>query len=254
MAPKSTNHRIYAVITGDIVNSTKLSPSELAHVRETLSKTVRGFSARNSDSIVRGMEFFQGDSWQLLMRDPRASLRLALLIQANLKSQRDVETWASIGIGSVDSIEKSAATSTGEAFTLSGRALEETTGYFGLTGALSDRAGDMAQWFTASLRLCSGLMRSWTRRQAEAMSVWLSLPHPTHEAVAANLDPPVTKQSASDILSGANWRYLYEALKSFQATDWQRLAGPQLTAGENACQVPDRLAGLPRQKKGKRDD
>lgn len=236
---------IYAVITGDIVGSTKLSPGEMADVRGTVMHTVREFANGNSEAISKGVEFFQGDSWQVLLKDPRAALRLTLLIQAKLLAEYGVETRAAIGIGTVARIERNAAISTGEAFTLSGRALETMTGYFGLTGDLPTRASDFALWFTACLRLCSPLERSWTRRQAEVMGLWLSLRHPTHENIAADLDPPVTKQSVTDILSSANWRYFYEAIKAFQATDWQSLLAPeQVKTGENDGLARDRQKRL----------
>jgi len=224
---------IYAVITGDIVGSTKLSPGEMADVRGTISHTVREFAKRNSETVSKGVEFFQGDSWQLLLKDPCVALRLTLLIQAKLLAEYGVETRAAIGIGTVDGMEKTAATSTGEAFTLSGRALQKITGYFRLTGALPDRAGELARWFPAILHVCSGLTNSWTNRQAEVVGLWLSLVHPTddainahlptHQEIADKLDKPVKKQSVTDTLASARWRNMIEVLEMFQTTPWQEL-------------------------------
>ena len=172
---------IYAVITGDIVGSTKLSVAALTHVRVTVGETIRSFASRNPEVVSNRPEFFSGDSWQVLLKEPRAALRLALLVQARLVAVSDVETRAAIGIGSVARLEKNLATSTGEAFTLSGRALEAITNSFRLTGALPARSVILARWFPAILHMCSGLMSGWTRRQAEVVGLWLSLPNPTHE-------------------------------------------------------------------------
>jgi hypothetical protein len=147
-----------------------------------------------------------------------------LLIQATLIDKLNVQTRAAIGIGTVTSLDDTLATSSGEALILSGRALEDVTGNARLSGALPAGAGRLGHWFPALLYICGGLASSWTRRQAEAMRLWLSLPNPTHEAIAQNLNPPVTKQSVGDILTSANWHYLYEAMKAFHATDWQSLS------------------------------
>jgi hypothetical protein len=213
---------IYAVITGDIVGSTKLSPKQLVDLRKTLDEAVRVFSKRNDECVFKAPEFFRGDSWQVLLNKPGAALNLALLIQASF-IERGVQTRAAIGIGTVASLDKTIATSTGEAFALSGRALENITGNVRLSGALPAHARRLEPWFQAILRISGGLASSWTRRQAEAMRLWLSLVNPTHEAIAQQLQPPVTKQSVGDILTSANWHYLNEGMKAFHATGWQFL-------------------------------
>lgn len=171
-------------------------------------------------------EFFRGDAWQLLLKEPGQALRVALYIRALLSAQAGIETRISIGIGTVDAINRSRTSlSTGEAFTLSGHALDEITGYFDLTGALPERAADLVQWFPAILHLCSGLIRQWTRRQAEIVSVALLLESQTHERIARSLHPPVSKQTVSESLAGANWRSLLEAIRMFEAIDWPSIVG-----------------------------
>lgn len=224
--PKASKSKVYAVLTGDIIGSTKLSPAEMKKVRETITKSVSAFVVRN-DPLNQKAEFFQGDSWQVLLGDPANALRLALLIQANLRSKTNAETRAAIGIGGVSSLEHTAAISTGEAFTLSGRSLEDMPTGARLTGALPERLRIPALWFPHLLHLCSGLLRGWTRRQAEVMGLWLSLPDPTYDSVASRLTPPVAKQSVSDILTSANLQALHEALSIFQATPWQDLVAPE---------------------------
>lgn len=201
--------------------------------------------------MLKGPEFFRGDSWQVLLEKPENALNLALLIQASLVEKLDVRTRAAIGIGTVASVDTTIATSFGEAFTLSGHALENITGNGRLSGALPDHAGALGPWFPAILHICGGLAASWTRRQAEAMRLWLSLPSPTHEAIAQRLNPPVTKQSVGDILASANWHSLHEAMRAFHATDWEFLSqiGDTETSGAagHSAAGPKRL-----RKKGKR--
>ncbi len=244
MPPKrSTKNKVFAVITGDIVGSTKLTRAEMTKVREAISETVERFNAFNFLADYRNnpkdAEFSQGDTWQVVVPNPGASLRLALMIQAGLRHQAGAETRMAIGIGTIDSLEKSAGISTGEALTLSGRALENMSGAFRLTGALSKRTNLLApkredtlvEWFPGFLHLCGALTRSWTKRQAEVIGYWLTWPDldladATYEWVADEFK--ITKQSVGDILSSANLPPLRDALIRFQKTDWQHIAGPQI--------------------------
>ena len=217
----------FAVLTGDIVGSSRLSAGQLERARALVLKGARQFHSKSRPMVSGVPEFFRGDAWQLLLREPGQALRVALYIRASLSAQSGVETRISIGIGSVDAINRARTSlSTGEAFTLSGHALDEITGYFDLTGALPERAAALARWFPAVLHLCSGLMRDWTRRQAEIISLTLLSDNRTHEEIAGALRPPVSKQTVSESLAGANWRSLLEAIRVFEATDWPGLMGP----------------------------
>lgn len=217
---------IFAVLTGDLIGSSELPVGQLSLARAIVLKSARQFHAKSRKSVVGGPEFFRGDAWQLLLNDPSRALRAALYVQALLSSEIGVGTRISIGVGSVDVIDRSRISlSTGEAFTLSGHALDRMTGYFDLSGAIPERAGPLTNWFPAVLHLCSGLMRHWTLRQAEITSLALLLNNPTHEQIAKALSPPVSKQTVSESLTGANWRTLLEAIRTFETTDWATVVG-----------------------------
>jgi hypothetical protein len=218
--------KVFAVLTGDLIGSARLSTERLGGTRRLVLRTARDLRAKARHALIGAPEFFRGDAWQLLLGEPRQALRVALLIRAVLSAEIDVETRVSIGVGRVDVIDRARISrSTGEAFTLSGQALDKITGYFDLTGALPERTGVMAVWFPATLHLCSGLVRTWTRRQAEIVAIALSRDNPTHEGIAKSLRPKVSKQTVSESLAGAGWRTLLEAIRAFEATDWASLAG-----------------------------
>ncbi|MGD2134300.1 MAG: hypothetical protein PVI23_16035 [Maricaulaceae bacterium] len=217
---------VFAVLTGDIIGSTELSVDRLEEARQALARAVGGVRRRRADVVAGEHEFFRGDAWQLLLADPGWALRTALMIRAGVRAELDVDTRVAIGVGVVDHVDLSRISlSTGEAFTLSGRALDNMTGYFDMTGAVPARAGVLARWLPVTLHLCSGLVRSWTRRQAEVVACALTLEKPTHEAIAKALEPPVKKQTVTDSLSGANWRTLQEPIDAFEQTDWLAVIG-----------------------------
>jgi hypothetical protein len=224
-APRGAD-RVFAVLTGDIVGSRQLSAEGLERTRRLIAAGAAQFRRRQPRALLGVPEVFRGDAWQLLLRETRWALRLALLMRALLLARNDVRTRISIGIGGVDVINRRRiSVSTGEAFMLSGHALDHITGYFDLTGALPERAAPLAGWFAPMLHLCSGLVRPWTRRQAEIVSFALLLDNPTHESIAGTLRPRVAKQSVTESLAAARWRPLLEGIRVFEETDWERLVG-----------------------------
>ena len=218
--------RVFAVLTGDLIASRQLSTERLAGTRACLAAGAAQFRRWQPRALSGAPEVFRGDAWQLALREPRWALRVALLLRALLLARNDVLTRVSIGIGAVDAVNtRRISLSTGEAFTLSGHALDRITGYFDLTGALPERAAPLAAWFPAMLHLCSGLIRPWTRRQAEIVSLALLADNPTHESIAASLRPRVSKQSVTESLAAARWRPLLEGIQVFEAADWDKLIG-----------------------------
>jgi hypothetical protein len=193
----------------------------LQQARHIVLDAARVFDQQRRSGLGAGAEFFRGDAWQLVLSEPGGALRLALLIRARLRAQLGADTRVAIGIGGVESIDpERTALSVGEAFSVSSRALDKMTGYFEMTAALPDSARIAAQWLPAMAHLCSGLVQSWTRRQAEVVACALLLEQPTHARIAKALSPPVQKQSVTSTLSGAHWRTLLEPIRAFEATDW----------------------------------
>lgn len=114
---------IRAVLTGDIVNSTKLSAAKSA----ALGRKLQALFAK--EAVV--FEFYRGDSFQAYVKDPAQALQLALLSRtAAIKLSKDdkqvlSDVRISIGIGAVTTAVRSLKTAKGEAFVLSGRKFDE---------------------------------------------------------------------------------------------------------------------------------
>lgn len=111
---------IQAVITGDIVNSTKLTASKTSR----LTRRITEIFDNNKN------EFYRGDSFQAYIKEPKEALRLALLCRtAAINISRDEKVVSdvriSIGIGNITGIVRTLKTAKGDAFVLSGRKLDE---------------------------------------------------------------------------------------------------------------------------------
>jgi len=113
--------RIQAVLTGDIVNSTRLRAAQEKRLTETLSDLF----------AEHKMEFFRGDSFQAYIKNPAEALKLALLSRAAairlFKDEKTVlsDIRISIGIGEVPLPVRTLKSAKGEAFLLSGRKFDE---------------------------------------------------------------------------------------------------------------------------------
>lgn len=109
-----------AVITGDIVNSTRLTPKEEKKMFRSIGLILEPYQH----------EFYRGDSFQVLLKDATHALKIALLcrtIAISLARENENATFdvrMSIGIGKVTTVVKSLSIAKGEAFILSGRAFD----------------------------------------------------------------------------------------------------------------------------------
>ena len=111
---------IHAVLTGDIVNSTLLEPLQ----EKKLLKLLQHILSDHKH------EFFRGDSFQAYVKESPLALKIALQCRTAAIGLQPEQSPAisdvriSIGIGQVESPVRTLATAKGEAFLLSGRALD----------------------------------------------------------------------------------------------------------------------------------
>lgn len=114
------------IITGDIVDSSQIRPQnrrELLNCLNTMGDELQCISPFK-------MELFRGDSFQLLIEDPCAAMRIAILLRAGLihhTPNKEDGMWdarISLGIGNVEFLSEDIVTSDGEAFQYSGRQLD----------------------------------------------------------------------------------------------------------------------------------
>jgi hypothetical protein len=110
-----------AVITADIVNSTKLHGQDEKKFKTALSAILESHK----------YEFYRGDSFQIFLKSPEDALLAALRIRSTaMKIPSDssvplIDVRIGIGIGQVTQPVKTLKTAAGEAFVLSGRAFDQ---------------------------------------------------------------------------------------------------------------------------------
>lgn len=205
---------MHAVLTGDIVGSSALSPEGHRQMVGIIKSVAAVFPA----AVVGSVDVFSGDSWQMLLNDHGMSFKVALYLRASLKREKalSIDSRVSIVWGSVDPEQvnpERISESTGAIFTASGR---------GLTGlkkparmcfaALSDDM--LARALSGTVRLIDALVRQWSPEQARAVAG--TLLGKTQQEIADELG--VGQSSINKSLQTALWPDVDYAIQ--QLDEW----------------------------------
>ena len=112
------NEKQIAVITGDIVNSSKLTEEQKVTVQERL------VDLAGKDALLKP-KFYRGDSFQVATK-PEVALLLALKFRVELRRMNENnDVRASIGIGEISTWNEDVLLAGGSAFERSGKKLDE---------------------------------------------------------------------------------------------------------------------------------
>ena len=211
--------RIYAVITGDIVGSSKLKPAERKELHAALNETSDKLTEYFRRLVPLRVDLFRGDSWQLLVTDPAQSLRIGLFFRAflrgKMKSKR-VDTRISIGVGSIDFMpEESVSSGDGEAFRSSGEALESLSRTHRMTFSFPQSLiSNNLQSLDVILKLIDALARDWTEKQAHAVSGAL-LEYTQQKIARTWFERSISQQAVAQHLDRAGWNAIEIGLNHF---------------------------------------
>lgn len=157
---------IKGVITGDIIGSSQIAPSN----REYLLDTLHGITSDVVKVCGVSLDIFRGDSFQLIVDDPVLSLRIAVLIRAGLQRNSPTATkWdarLAIGLGTITFYMKnSVMQSDGEAFRHSGREFDG----LGKSRRLAIKTPweDLNREFDVNTAFADEIISGWTITQAK---------------------------------------------------------------------------------------
>ncbi len=192
---------ICAILTGDLVQSTRLAASALDSAMATIQAALHKHLKQDA-RFTR----FRGDGWQALLHDPLDALETTILLLAVLRMQA-VSSRIAIGIGALEqpgSADLSDAR--GPALVASGHALDAMGRGHRLTIA-GDVVGGKDK---AIIALLDDRTSRWTREQAEAVALMMASKPPTAREAAKAIG--VTPQAMSDRLSGAGFPAIRTAL------------------------------------------
>jgi len=186
--------KLVAVITGDVAGSSAVK--DRAFLNKALKVAFDAIKAEKEYGLVRPFEIYRGDSFQGVLH-PAHALRAALTIRARLRQWKGPLAFSlagrvtksgkqqlpiplnllpdariAIGIGSVSYRSSKVIESDGQAFKLSGHALD------GL-GRSTNRLALLTPWeevnaeFSVSLKLLDAVLNKWSSASAQAMFLLL---------------------------------------------------------------------------------
>ncbi len=161
-----------AVITGDLIDSTKYTSQELDTILDIVNQEFEYFrSAYDTD-----FKLFRGDSFQGIVLDPTIALDLVIAIKTavnkipiknkNITGLPDFRI--AIGIGTINLKRESILESNGEAFQFSGRALDTMKGDYPRL-LLKTADDDLNDEFNVHFSLLDSVTSKWSMSSAEVI-------------------------------------------------------------------------------------
>lgn len=204
-----------SIITGDIINSRKLSNQELW--QNPLKNLLNEWG-----SSPEQWEIFRGDFFQLEISDPLQSLRAAIRIKALIKSleinnqqkrKSDIDVRLAIGIGSKDFASNRISECNGSAFVFSGEKYESLRKEK-VTLAIKSAWDDFDRDINLYLKLALGSMDKWSYSSAEIVNMILKHPNKTQAEIGDLLG--IGQNSVSGRFSRANLEEILEVEVMFK--------------------------------------
>ncbi|MFL9829531.1 transcriptional regulator [Flavobacterium sp. ST-87] len=186
-----------AVITGDIIDSRKLSSAVwMSDLKAVLNQY---------GSEPKNWEIYRGDSFQLIIAVEDA-LETALLIKAAVKQHKELDVRMAIGVGKVDYLSDKITESNGAAFINSGECFENLK---------KQTLGIQTPWeqfnttFAVIFSFMLIIVDNWTSTSAEIVKKALENPEINQNQLASALN----RKSQSSISSSLK-RAAYDELKN----------------------------------------
>lgn len=203
--------KLGAIITGDIVDSTKLTLEEREVMLSSLKAIPEVLNPLQTDLSI---EIFRGDGFQIGVANVVSALTAAIVVRAWLKSiplgKHILDARLAVGIGNINFSSDSLSTSDGEAFQLSGRLLD---------GMRKSRLEIETPWNSVNdeLRLSTAfaddIISSWSRRQCETIIPSL-LTTKSHSEIAQTMS--VSRQMVDKALKAAKEDLITSYIKRYQ--------------------------------------
>lgn len=201
----------YAVITGDIVASSKLSEADRRRLYDIMKRGSVELQNAYPDAVHYPVDIFRGDSWQLFVSNVMQSLRIALFYRLYIKIQTEnaSDTRESIGIGRILFIpETRVSEGTGPAYQISGKGLD------GLKQARMclqfEENAELNSYADLLIMVIDSLITDLTYKQS--LSVFGAVQDWLQKDILGLWNPPISQQAVSDHLKNSRWKLLKKSI------------------------------------------
>ena len=209
----------YVVITGDVIDSSNYTASERQELSGVIRETDRLLREWLSEVTLAPLAIFSGDSWQLLFDDASKALHAAVFMRSTLRAAKpSIDSRMAVAIGTVDFVPKADGVpnieeADGEAFRLSGRALNEGLGRRRTIRFLHPDAAIAERWDLVCHLIDTLIHTNWTDNRARAVSG--ALRGLTQAEIGELWPTPISKQTVNEHLEAAGWEAISRVLDDF---------------------------------------
>ncbi len=191
-----------AVITGDIINSTKFHSNKW---QSQLKTVLKNYGKEDYD-----WEIHRGDYFQVRIK-PEKALKVALHIKASIKQiSTQLDVRMSIGIGEQNHKSKKISLSTGEAFTLSGRGFDQLKKQ---TLIITTSNKEKNEILNVMLALALKTINEWTKNEAQTFLIKYTHPEMTLKQISRKLKKSLS--NVSETLKRSAYSEIVEMEKVF---------------------------------------
>ena len=209
-----------AVLTGDIVSSSKINSDKRSLLFDALRKISEELHNKYPQDVSYPIANFRGDSWQLIVENPAKSLEICIYIRSFIKftfKDMNLDSRIAVGIGSIIFLPESNNISSGDgpAFRTSGHLLDSLKSdrmAIGIAGMENDELNlNLSQIYLATdQNICS-----WNASQCQA--IYWKLQNYTQTQISQKwLPESITQPAVSKMLASAGWGKVLRIIKYFE--------------------------------------
>ncbi len=162
--------KLYSVLSGDLVGSSKLETEERKEILSVLKDSFKLIKSIYPEAIKSAFDVYRGDSFQGILSEPAVSLSSAIIIRAYLryKINQKADARIAIGIGGIDYLPKHITEGYGEAFVVSGELLDKMKkSRYNLQ--IETPSEEINKELKVEFILLDFLISKWSAEQAEAI-------------------------------------------------------------------------------------
>lgn len=224
-SPSPASNTPVAVLTGDLIGSRKRDARTTDESLATLANAAKKLEfLHNLQNQHLRFTRSRGDSWQVLLENPRYVLEACIALTARLRAAgTGLETRIAVGIGQLENAGTTdLSDAAGSAFHISGDLLKRMTSQKKSERWMID-GPSITEWQRAVFSLGSWIARGWTAQQAEAVAMVISEPNlHTNENRASTLG--ISRQAFEARLKGSGLEHFYHAHQAFVSHDFETAA------------------------------
>jgi hypothetical protein len=198
---------LHAVLTGDLMLSTRSTPAQVDNVMALIETSARRFSA-----AVR-FHRYRGDGWQIYLGPASQGLAAMVLIAAQLRATGSLSSRMALGLGEACGLDHATlGKAGGTAFVGSGRALDAMADdrWLALAGTGVDPLHH------ALIAYLDAQVQGWSLEQAEAVALSLDPDGPHRQQTLADR-LGISRQAFAARLHAAGFPLIAQATRAFAA-------------------------------------